>query len=161
MASPIQANDNSLDRFSKLLPADVTAAFISTKAALVAAVPAETQSGPIFWSFVLILLLCPPYFKYVSKIDNRWHRYFLVASAGVFAFALADKQIANVFIGVFGALDKNGTYLSAASVTPIVTGIAIVLPILWTLLVSQIAMSAISDKAIQSSLASPAAPVAV
>jgi hypothetical protein len=157
MASPIQANDNSLDRFSKLLPADVTAAFISTKAALVTAVPAETQYWAVFFSFVFILLMCPPYFKYVSKIDNRWHRYFLVGSAGVFAFALADKQVADVLISVFGVLDKNGTYLKASAVTPIVTGIAIVLPILWTLLVSQIAMSAISDKGIQSS---PAAPVA-
>ncbi len=149
MASPIQADDNSLDRFSKLLPADVTAAFISTKAALVTAVPAETQYWAVFFSFVFILVMCSPYFRYVSKIDNRWHRYFLVASAGVFAFALADKQIADVLISVFGVIDKNGSYLNATAVAPVVTGIAIVLPILWTLLVSQIAMSAISDKGIR------------
>jgi hypothetical protein len=156
MASPIQASDSSLDRFSKMLPADVTAAFISTKAALVTAMPGETQYYPIIGSFVLILLLCPLYFKYVSKIDNRWHRYFLVASAGVFAFALADKQIANFLGSVFGAIDRSGTILNATSVAPVVTGIAIVLPILWTLLVSQIAMSVVSDKAVQS----PAAVVA-
>ena len=155
MAAPISASDNGLDRFSKMLPADITAAFISTKAALLSAVPAETQHYAVFLTFLFILCLCPYYFRYVSKIDNRWHRYFLIASSIVFAFALADKQIAAFFGSIFGWIDKDGVFLKAASVSPIVAGIAIVLPILWTLLVSQIAMSAVSDKAIQ-----PSTPIA-
>ena len=143
MPAPIQSNDSGLDRFSKMLPADVTAAFISVKAALLTSFNAELQHYPVVISFLVILVLCPFYFQHVTKINNRWHRYFLVLTSAVFAFALADNQIAAFTIDILSTVGIN-----TVAVNPMVKALAIVLPILWTLIISQVALSALSDAAI-------------
>jgi hypothetical protein len=145
--APIQSTDSGLDRFSKMLPADVTAAFISTKAALLSSFSAQLQHYPVVISFLVILLLCPFYFRYVTKITNRWHRYFLVMTSAVFAFALADNQVATFIISVLSMAE-----IPTVAVNPMVKAMAIVLPILWTFLISQIALSALSDKAVDTSV---------
>ena len=143
MPAPIQSSDTGLDRFSKMLPADVTAAFISTKAALLSTFDAEMQHYPVVISFLVILGLSPFYFYYVTKITNRWHRYFLIATSAVFGFALADNQVAASLITLLSEMHVN-----TVAINPMVKTLSTVLPILWTLLVSQIAMSALGDNAI-------------
>jgi hypothetical protein len=56
---------------------------------------------------------------------------------------LADNQIATFTIEVLAKAN-----VSTIAVNPMVKTLATVLPILWTLLISQIALSAISDKAV-------------
>ncbi|QOZ75331.1 hypothetical protein XH83_07685 [Bradyrhizobium sp. CCBAU 53351] len=127
-----------------MLPADVTAAFISTKASLGSAFQApEQQNYPVVISFLVILCLSPLYFRHVTKIANRWHRYFLVGTSAVFAISLANAQLASVLIDAIGAL-----HIPTENVNPIVSAMSAVLPILWTLIISQIALSALSDKAV-------------
>ena len=103
MAAPIQPTDTTMDKFTKLLPADVTAAFISTKAALVAAVPGSNANAPIFWTFLVILCLCPTYFKKVGKVVNPWQRTFLILSSVIFAISLANKELTGFFIDLVNA----------------------------------------------------------
>lgn len=150
MPAPIQSSDTGLDRFSKMLPADVTAAFISTKAALSSAFDADQEHAPVVISFLIILVLCPFYFQYVLKITNTWHRYFLVATSAVFAFSLANAQVGTV-------LDKLLSRISIQTVwvNPTVDAMAAVLPILWTLLISQIALSALGERAVDNVGATP------
>lgn len=144
MPAPIQSSDTGLDRFSKMLPADVTAAFISTKASLVSAFQTpQQQVYPVVIGFFIILCLSPFYFRYVTKIANRWHRYFLVGTSAVFAISLANVQLASFLIDAIAALK-----IPTEAVNPAVSAMSAVLPILWTLLISQIALSALSDKAV-------------
>ena len=126
-----------------MLPADVTAAFISVKAALLTSFNADLQHYPVVISFLVILVLCPFYFQHVTKINNRWHRYFLVLTSAVFAFALADNQIAAFTIDI----------LSTAGINTVPSirwsrRWRSFCPILWTLIISQVALSALSDAAI-------------
>jgi hypothetical protein len=143
MPAPIQATDSGLDRFSKLLPADVTAAFISTKSVLQAKFDSEHEHFPIIGFFLIILALSPLYFRWVTKIENQWHRYFLVATSAIFAFSLADKQFSSCLSVTLASVNVPTVW-----VNPSITALAAVLPILWTLIVSQIALSALSDRAI-------------
>ncbi len=145
MAAPIQSTDTTMDKFTKLLPADVTAAFISTKAALGAAAPGGNSNAPIFWTFLVILCLCPLYFKRVGKVVNFWQRLFLLVSSIIFALSLANKELVGFFIDL--AKMYPGLAISAPSIEPTITGLAIVAPILWTLIVSQIATSSFTEQA--------------
>lgn len=137
MAAAIQPSDGTLDKFSKLLPADVTAAFISTKSALVAAYHGTDANLPVVLTFSAVLALCPLYFKWVSKITDTRQCLFLWLSSLVFAVSLSDKQITGLlidFANAFPALN-----IPATSIEPSIKGVAIILPILWTLIISQIA----------------------
>jgi hypothetical protein len=146
--APIQSTDSGLDRFSKMLPADVTAAFISTKAALQSTFPGERLHYPVVISFTIILILSPFYFRYVTKVSNPWHRYFLVSTCAIFAFSLADAQLASFLIDVVAAANVRTEWIN-----PMIKAMAAVLPVLWTLLISQIALSALSDKAVDAGTA--------
>jgi hypothetical protein len=132
-----------------MLPADVTAAFISTKAALTSAFEAEREHDPIVISFLIILVLCPLYFRYVLKITNVWHRYFLVATSAVFAFSLANAQVGTTLTHLLARMSVQALWIN-----PTVDAMAAVLPILWTLLISQIALSALGDKAVDTGISS-------
>ena len=131
--APVTA-DSPRDRINKLLPGDVTAAFLSAKAALVS-VAHEQAATYVFWTFIIILVLCPFYFHYVTKAKTKYHIVFLTLSFVVFAISIADTQFADFFNNLFAPRDMQ----------PPIKAIAIVLPILWTYLVAQISVVAMHD----------------
>ena len=120
-------SDNPQDRLAKLLPGDVTAAFLSAKAALVASAPAEDATRYIVYTFVVIILLCPLYFRYVMGVTSALHNTFLTLSFMVFGLSIANTEI--------GATLRNVVSESA------IHAAGIVLPILWTYLVTQISVA--------------------
>lgn len=135
MAAAIRTHDTAQERISKLLPADVTAAFLSAKAGLVD-IFGENASGYVFWTFVSILIVCPFYFWFVTKAKNSLQIAFLCLTFVVFAVSIADKQ----FIGYLQL------YRPLANVGPIINVISVVLPILWAFLISRIFVEAVGTR---------------
>jgi hypothetical protein len=90
---------SSTVQISKLLPADLTAAFLSAKAGLIAALGEPPADGPIFWTFIGILVLSPFYFRFVTKAQSRLHIAFLSATFIVFAISIAYKQFSAYLTG--------------------------------------------------------------
>jgi hypothetical protein len=115
-----------------LLPGDVTAAFLSSKAALLA-VLGEDAGAAVFWTFVVILVLCPFYFYYVTQAKSRFHITFLTLSFVVFGISIASAEFTAYFNKIFEPHDFEAPVMA----------IAIVLPILWTYLVTQISVVAL------------------
>jgi hypothetical protein len=146
MAGPIRADDTAQDRITKLLPADVTAAFLSAKTALVALF-GEHAATYVFWTFVAILVICPFYFWFVTKAKNVLQIGFLMLSFVVFAVSIADTQ----FIAYLQKLFPQSENLEA-----IVRTTASILPILWAFLISQIFVAAFGDKMAVSDTPGPA-----
>lgn len=138
MAGQIKKTDTNIDRLSKLLPADVTGAFLSAKAGIIAFFNDPTVSAsPIVWTFLIILLLCPFYFRYVSGVGSKLQNMFLMASFVVFAISIASNQ----FIIFAHSWEETIGY---SLKTPI-NLIAIVLPILWVSIITQIALGMMGD----------------
>lgn len=93
MSVPIQQNDELSQRITKLLPADITAAFI----AIMSAVPAANLGEVwVVYGAVGILILAPFYFVFVLKTKNALHIVFLLATYVIFVIALAAREIGNV-----------------------------------------------------------------
>lgn len=113
---------------AKLLPADLTAAFLSAKAGLLTALGDPAGNAPVFWTFIGILLISPFYFRYVLKVTSRLRQLFLSATFVVFAISIADKQFSSYLT----------SYRSLSGIDFALTAIAIVLPILWVFLVAPI-----------------------
>ena len=122
MASPIRPDDTGLDRVTKLLPADVTAAFISAREGLAAFYGTSDRAKPIVWTFVAILVLCPFYFRFYSRITDWAHIAFLCLSFIVFALALASVDFRNLFPNLGNEI----------------RGVSIALPIIWAYIISNI-----------------------
>jgi hypothetical protein len=135
MAAPIEKEDSNQERIAKLLPADLTAAFLSAKASLTTAY-GDTANGTVFWTFVAILALCPFYFRFANKISNRIQIIFLAATFFVFALSIASKEF-SAYLSSFQALARIGTTVDVA---------AIIVPILWVFVVSRIFLQAFGDK---------------
>lgn len=117
-------------KFAKLLPADLTAAFLSAKAGLIASVGETQAAGPIFWTFVGILALSPFYFRYVVKTRTRLKVAFMSATFVVFAVSIADTSF-RTYLMSFSFLSWTDSVIKAT---------AIVLPTLWVFLVAPIIM---------------------
>jgi hypothetical protein len=122
-------SDSPQDRLAKLLPGDVTAAFLSAKAALIASAPEDDAGKYVVWTFVAIIVLCPIYFRYVLGVTSRLHNAFLTLSFVVFGLSIANTEISAALRNVIPE-----SALHAAG---------IVLPILWTYIVTQISVSAL------------------
>lgn len=131
-----KSGDTPQDRLAKLLPGDVTAAFLSAKVAL-AAQNDDHVSTYVFWTFVAILCLCPLYFWFVTKAKTIFHTSFLTASFAVFAISIANVEFE--------------AYFKDSIPQAVVRAVAIVLPILWTYLVTQISVAALDHQAEPSS----------
>jgi hypothetical protein len=138
MSGPIRTHDSPEDRIAKLLPADVTAAFLSAKAGLVAALGEPNGDNLIFWTFIAILLICPFYFWFVTKAKNALQIGFLCLSFVVYANSIANTQFV-AFLVQYPALTKIGPFLQSGS---------IVLPILWAFLISRIFIEAVGQRVI-------------
>jgi hypothetical protein len=136
MAAPIRSEDSPQEKISKLLPADITAAFLSAKAGLIAGAGGERASSYIFWTFISILILSPAYFWYVTRARNVLQVLFLMLSFVVFAVSIADVQFTNYLQTAFPNLKSE----------QVIKVLAIVLPILWVFVISQIFVSALGDK---------------
>lgn len=127
-------------RVSKLLPADLTAAFLSAKAGLISALATtEARNSAIFWTFVGILVVSPLYFYYVAKARNPIRIGFLSATFVVFAISIADKEFS-------GYLTQ---YALLAGIDLVLQVIAIVLPILWVFLIAPIILERLSEENVQ------------
>jgi hypothetical protein len=127
-----QNRDTPQDRLAKLLPGDVTAAFLSSKVALEAATTDAVQrSAYVFWTYIAILVLCPLYFWFVAKAKSRFHITFLTVSFAVFGLSIAHVE----FAGQLSFIPPE-----------VVKAAAIVLPILWTYLVTQISVAALNHE---------------
>ncbi|MHC4048969.1 hypothetical protein [Bradyrhizobium sp. 25ACV] len=138
-----KSGDTPQDRLAKLLPGDVTAAFLSAKVALVA--QANDKAAPyVFWTFVAVLCLCPFYFWFVTKAKSVFHTFFLTASFAVFAISIANVE--------FEAFFKD-TIPQA-----VIRAVAIVLPILWTYLVTQISVAALDQQTPPGGVPKPDSP---
>jgi len=135
MGAPIRKEDSNQEKIAKLLPADLTAAFLSAKASLTTAY-GDTASGYVFWTFIAMLALCPFYFLYVNKVENRIQIGFLSATFFVFALSIADKQF-SAYLSSFWFLASSGIFVDVA---------AIVVPILWVFIVSRIFLEAFGSK---------------
>lgn len=131
MSAPIKSDDSAMERVTKLLPADITAAFLSAKEAIAAFYgdPLD-RAAPIFWTFIVILLLSVPYFYFYSRINNIPHILFLCASFIVFALSIANTDFMNFIPSWAGGIK--------------VTSIA--LPILWAFLISNIFIGMLGTK---------------
>jgi hypothetical protein len=141
LPAPIRTNDSPEDQLSKLLPADVTAAFLSAKAALLAALGEPGADMYIFWTFVGILVLCPFYFWFVTQAKNVLQVAFLCTSFVVFATSIASKELLAALTALSPSLGKAGPFLSGA---------AIVLPILWAFLIARIFAAAFANRLVAS-----------
>jgi hypothetical protein len=115
-------------RLAKLLPADLTAAFLSAKAGLIASMGEPNADQPIFWTFVGILLISPFYFRWVTKTRAPLEIAFLSATFIIFAISIAEPQFASHL----------GTYPVLAGINYPLNAVAIVAPILWIFLVAPI-----------------------
>lgn len=135
MAGPIRKEDSNQEKIAKLLPADLTAAFLSAKASLMTAY-GDNASGYVFWTFIAILVLCPFYFSHINKVKNRIQIGFLSATFFVFALSIADKQF-SAYLSSFWFLAGSGIFVDVA---------AIVVLILWVFVVSRIFLEAFGDK---------------
>jgi hypothetical protein len=120
--------DGAPTRLAKLLPADLTAAFLSAKAGLIAALGEPNGDGPIFWTFVGILAISPFYFRWVIKAQTRLEIVFLSVTFVIFAISIAQPEFSS-YLGQYKALAAIDFPLKAS---------AIVLPILWVFLVAPI-----------------------
>lgn len=123
-----KSSDTPQDRLAKLLPGDVTAAFLSSKVALVA-VGTDNVATYVFWTFITILCLCPVYFWFVTRAKSLFHVFFLTASFAVFAISIANVEFE--------------AYFKESIPQAVIRAVAIVLPILWTYLVTQISVAAL------------------
>lgn len=132
---PIQKEDTTQDRIAKLLPADLTAAFLSAKAALLTAY-GDGANGYVFWTFVSVLFLAPFYFRFVNKVTNQIQLIFLSMTFCVFALSIAYKEF-SAYLSSFEILAGVGIVIDVA---------AIVVPILWVFVVSRIFIGAIGKK---------------
>ncbi|MGL9619889.1 hypothetical protein QRQ56_17900 [Bradyrhizobium sp. U531] len=138
-----KSGDTPQDRLAKLLPGDVTAAFLSAKVALVA--QANDKAAPyVFWTFVVVLFLCPFYFWFVTKAKSAFHTFFLTASFAVFAISIANVEFE--------------AYFKDTIPQPVIRAVAIVLPILWTYLVTQISVAALDQQAPPNDVSKPDSP---
>ena len=118
MSAPIRAQDSTQERLSKLLPADITAAFLSAKAGILALVsnPADT-AAPVFWTFIAILVISPFYFWYVTNVKNLVHIVFLCLSFVVFAISIATSQLVAYLLSInLGIVDPDTTLNVVATV---------------------------------------------
>jgi hypothetical protein len=136
MSGPIRKDDTVEERMSKLLPADVTAAFLSAKAGLVTAY-GDGGYGYVFWTFVAILAICPLYFWFVTKAKNYFQISFLCGTFLVFALSIASKEFAGYLQGLSPRL---------AGIGPVIDVISIVLPTLWVFLITRIFLEAMGSK---------------
>ena len=136
MAAPIKKGDTTQDRLSKLLPADITATFLSAKAGILTYVSDPIDSAPpVFWTFITILVISPFYFWFVSAVRNITQLIFLCLSFIVFAVSIASSQFVAYFTGMT---------IRGVSITSMALGvITIVLPIVWVFLIAQIFAAAI------------------
>jgi hypothetical protein len=130
MADDHAVQESPATKFAKLLPADLTAAFLSAKAGLIASLNETQAAGPIFWTFVGILVLSPFYFRYVVKTRTRLQIAFMSATFAIFAVSIADTSFRTYLTGF--------NFLSWTDFPIKVT--AIVLPTLWVFLVAPIIM---------------------
>ena len=130
MADDKTPPESPTGKFAKLLPADLTAAFLSAKAGLIASLGETEAAGSIFWTFVGILLLSPFYFHYVVKTRTRVQVAFMSATYVVFAVSIADASFRTYLTG-FSFLSWSDFLIKAT---------AIVLPTLWVFLVAPIIM---------------------
>jgi len=127
MAAPIRKEDSSQEKIAKLLPADITAAFLSAKASLDTAY-GDNANGYVFWTCILLLALCPFYFWFVNKIRSHIQIAFLSTTFLVFALSIASKQF-SAYASSFRLLAASGIFIEVA---------AIVVPVLWVFVVSRI-----------------------
>jgi hypothetical protein len=120
MSVPIRQEDQLYQRITKLLPADITAAFIAIKSAIPAV---NVQNDWVVYGAVVILLLSPAYFFFVLKTRSAIHICFLMATYVIFVMSLAPIEIGNVFPDLKSAihgLNVIATPIWVFVVTPIV-----------------------------------------
>jgi len=131
MSSGIKTTDTNVDRFAKILPADVTAAFLSIRTGIAAIGQGEAYTNGIIYSFVAILLLCPFYFRLLMDVKNWWQNGFLCLSFMVFGLSIASDN----FIAYFGARHEL-----------MIKIIATVAPILWAFMITPMFLKVAGDK---------------
>lgn len=135
MAEPIKKEDNNQEKIAKLLPADITAAFLSAKASLDTAY-GDNANGYVFWTFVAVMALCPSYFWFVNKVRSRIQIGFMTVTFLVFALSIASKQF-SAYLSSFWFLAGVGIFVEVA---------AIVVPVLWVFVVARIFLEFVGTK---------------
>lgn len=128
MSAPIKQGDELSQRITKLLPADITAAFIAIKSGVPAANLGDVW---VVGGAVTILIIAPAYFFYVLKTRNLIHIIFLLLTYVVFVVTLANIEIGNTWADARNFVDG----LAVIS-TPI--WVFVVTPIMAAVLATQL-----------------------
>jgi hypothetical protein len=131
VSSGIKDGDTPADRFAKVLPADVTAAFMSIRAGLDALGESELITKSLVVSFFAILFLCPFYFRILMDVKSWLQNAFLCISFVIFGLSIANHDFAK--------------YLGPAWEFP-VTVASVVLPVVWAFIISPMFLKVFGDK---------------
>lgn len=125
MSAGIRATDSNVDRLSKVLPADVTAAFLSlATAAKALGEDASLRLDVIAIGYVAIAVISPFYFRFAMNVKNPLQNGFLTVSFLIFGLAIAQTEFAD--------------WLSDSKSRNTLQAFAIILPGLWAFLVAPI-----------------------
>jgi len=131
VSSGIKESDTAVDRFAKVLPADVTAAFMSIRAGLNAIGESDTITKSLIFSFLAILLVCPFYFRILLNVKSWLQNAFLCISFVIFGLSIANHDFIK--------------FMGPRSDFPI-TIISVVLPILWAFMITPMFIKVFGDK---------------
>jgi tetrahydromethanopterin S-methyltransferase subunit C len=131
LSSGIKTSDTAADRFAKILPADVTAAFMSIRAGLDALGESEATTKALVVCFFVILFLCPFYFRILMDVKSVLQNAFLCVSFVIFGLSIANHDFAK-YLGP----DWDFT----------VTVAAIALPVVWAFIISPMFLKVFGNK---------------
>jgi hypothetical protein len=134
MSTTISSQDNNAQRIVKLLPADLTAAFLAIK---VGVQTAKLPEAYVFYGAVLILLIAPFYFRVMLKVNNTLHIGFLLVTFAIFATNVATQE--------FGATCSVTFNFGPGCWNPIWAISIVILPI-WVFLVTPIVATTLGNK---------------
>jgi hypothetical protein len=135
LSSGIKDSDTLADRFAKVLPADVTAAFMSIRAGLNALGESETITKSLIISFFAILILCPFYFRILMDVKSWLQNAFLCISFVIFGLSIANHD----FIKFLGPDWKFSIMI-----------VSVVLPIVWAFIVSPMFLTVFGKRLVSS-----------
>jgi phage-related protein len=121
MSSGIKSTDTTVDKFAKILPADVTAAFLSIRAGIEAIGTGPAYTDAIIYSFIAILAVCPFYFRILMDVKSGTQNLFLCLSFVVFGLSIASQNVIDFLPGQYSKA---------------ITIIATVAPIMWAFLIT-------------------------
>lgn len=90
-ARSLSATDQPLDKLFKLLPAELTATYLSVRAIL----PTDSNENAVYLLFfgIIILLLCPFFMRRLLGVNNKTQLVFLTFSLAIWMLNIDVEKI--------------------------------------------------------------------